>query len=146
MSETRNPPSLKSARKTSTPIRTQTTVTGCGILVYFVSNSGSSICDFRDAFGIDFAVDLLLNATRETECANRFMLRSNDFAALAYFLNIQPCSFSTYQVPLYHYRNTFRHSTTNPAIRTGERFFHSTQCVQPTALPSMCTSSSWEPV
>lgn len=85
MSETRNPPSLKSARKTSTPIRTQTTVTGCGILVYFVSNSGSSICDFRDAFGIDFAVDLLLNATRETECANRFMLRSNDFAALAYF-------------------------------------------------------------
>lgn len=32
-----------------------------------------------------FAVDLLLNVTRETECANRSMLRSNDFIALAYF-------------------------------------------------------------
>ena len=85
MNETRNPSSLRSARKTSTPIRAQTTVTGCGILVYFVSNSGSSICDFRDAFGIGFAVELLPNATRETECANRSMLRSNDFPALAYF-------------------------------------------------------------
>lgn len=85
MSEIRNPSSLKSARKTNTPIRAQTIVTGCGILVYFVSNSGSSICDFRDAFVIEFAVDLLLNVPRETECANRFMLRSNDFIALAYF-------------------------------------------------------------
>ena len=25
------------------------------------------------------------------------------------------------------------------------RFFHPTQCVQPTALPSICTSASWAP-